>query len=154
MEYFETGSQVKLVQSSESCLKIMTHSTAFQELSRCISGDVHTDPLRCTMLATDGSIFLQMPVCVVYPKLAKDVSETLRFAAGNGLSVHARGAGSGLTGAALGASVGVAGAALTKNDLGPAAIVGGLVGAAAGGLTTRDQIDIGDPIYREPLFQQ
>ncbi|MEO1492246.1 MAG: hypothetical protein AAFV19_08865 [Pseudomonadota bacterium] len=59
-----------------------------------------------------------------------------------------------LTGAALGASVGVAGAALTKNDLGPAALVGGLLGAAAGGLTTRDQIDIGEPVYREPIFGQ
>lgn len=59
-----------------------------------------------------------------------------------------------ITGAALGASVGVAGAALTKNDLGPAALVGGLLGAAAGGLTTRDQIDIGEPIYRESIFGQ
>ena len=57
-----------------------------------------------------------------------------------------------LTGAALGASVCVAGAALTDNDLGPAALLGGLVGAAAGGLTTQDQIDIGEPIFREPIF--
>lgn len=57
-----------------------------------------------------------------------------------------------VTGAALGASVGVAGAALTKNDLGPAALVGGLLGAAAGGLTTPEQVDIGEPIYRERIF--
>jgi len=57
-----------------------------------------------------------------------------------------------ITGAALGASVGVAGAAITKNDLGPAALLGGLVGAAAGGLTSPDQVDLGTPIYREPIF--
>jgi FAD/FMN-containing dehydrogenase/Fe-S oxidoreductase len=57
------------------------------------------------MLSTDGSIFQQIPACVVYPKTAADVAETLRFAAGEGLSVHARGAGSGLTGGALGQGI-------------------------------------------------
>jgi FAD/FMN-containing dehydrogenase/Fe-S oxidoreductase len=77
----------------------------FNELARRIFGDVHSDLLERIMLATDGSIFQQLPACVVYPKSTRDVVETLRFAVGAGLSVHARGAGSGLTGAAVGRGI-------------------------------------------------
>ena len=77
-------------------------NTPFNELQARITGEVHSDALRCLMLATDGSIFQEMPACVVYPRTAEDVAETVRFAGKHNLTLHPRGAGSGLTGAALG----------------------------------------------------
>ena len=80
-------------------------NTPFNELQARITGEVHSDALRCLMLATDGSIFQEMPACVVYPRTAEDVAETVRFAGKHNLTLHPRGAGSGLTGAALGAGI-------------------------------------------------
>ncbi|MBX6323408.1 MAG: hypothetical protein IRY94_16410 [Rhodospirillaceae bacterium] len=54
-----------------------------------------------------------------------------------------------LTGGAIGAASGAAMGAVLPG-IGPAvgAAIGGGVGVATGALTTKDQIDIGDPIYR------
>lgn len=52
------------------------------------------------------------------------------------------------SGAALGAAAGVAGAAITENDLGTAAILGGVVGAGVGLATTANDIDLGRPVWR------
>lgn len=54
----------------------------------------------------------------------------------------------GITGAAIGAAAGTAGAALTKNDLGPGALVGALVGGAVGAATNADDFDLGEPVYK------
>ena len=70
-----------------------------------IDGEVHIDPLRRALLATDGSIFQIAPAAVVYPRHAGDVAAVMRFAAQHGLTVHPRGAGSGLCGAALGCGI-------------------------------------------------
>ena len=77
----------------------------FERLADSIQGDLYTDAIRCRLLATDGSIFEKPPMAVAYPRCAKDVQAIVRFAAGNGLSVHARGAGSGLCGASLGGGI-------------------------------------------------
>jgi len=77
----------------------------FARLAAQIAGEVHTDPLRRYLLATDASIFCKQPAAVVYPRSTGDVQATLRFAAAHGLAVHPRGAGSGLCGAALGDGV-------------------------------------------------
>ena len=53
-----------------------------------------------------------------------------------------------ISGGALGASAGVVGSALTGRDLASGALLGGLVGAAAGGLTTNESINLGEPIFR------
>ncbi len=74
----------------------------FNELAVQIAGEVHTDPLRRYMLATDGSIFQKLPVAVVYPRCTQDVQSTVKFAIRNGMQVHPRGAGSGLCGSAVG----------------------------------------------------
>ena len=54
-----------------------------------------------------------------------------------------------LSGGAIGAASGAAMGAILPG-IGPAigAAIGGGVGVAAGALTTKDQIDIGDPIWR------
>ncbi|MCJ8502247.1 FAD-binding and (Fe-S)-binding domain-containing protein [Desulfatitalea alkaliphila] len=79
-----------------------TLQAPFGELAAAIAGEVHTDPVRRSLLATDGSIFQKMPAAVVYPLSEADVQAVVRFAARRGFSVHARGAGSGLCGASLG----------------------------------------------------
>lgn len=53
----------------------------------------------------------------------------------------------GLSGAGIGAGVGAVGGALVGDPLTGAAI-GGVVGGATGALTDRDQIDLGDPLWR------
>ncbi|MBU2509732.1 anaerobic glycerol-3-phosphate dehydrogenase subunit C [bacterium] len=82
----------------------MTHSTQpeLTPLSTLLEGELHTDLLRRYMLSTDGSIYKKLPLGVVYPKSADDVSKTIAFAREHKLTVHARGAGSGLCGSALG----------------------------------------------------
>ena len=70
-----------------------------------ITGQVFTDPVRTGLLSTDGSIYRIKPAAVVYPASVEDVVQTVRFAGGNGLSVHPRGAGSGLCGSALGSGI-------------------------------------------------
>lgn len=77
----------------------------FRDLAADLAGELHTDMVRCTLLATDASIFEQMPVAVVYPRRAADVQAVVRFCRVHGLSVHPRGAGSGLCGAAVGQGV-------------------------------------------------
>jgi FAD/FMN-containing dehydrogenase/Fe-S oxidoreductase len=87
----------------------MTHSfgvnTPFSELAKSLDGELHTDFLRCHLLATDASIFKQIPVAVAYPKSTADVQAVVRYCRDHGLSVHPRGAGSGLCGAAVGMGV-------------------------------------------------
>ena len=53
-----------------------------------------------------------------------------------------------LSGAGIGAGTGAVIGAVT--GMGPAtgAVVGGAVGAAAGALTDKDQVDLGEPIWR------
>jgi len=53
-----------------------------------------------------------------------------------------------LSGAGLGAAAGGLGAAVLDRDVGAGIVAGGLIGAAAGGLTDADDIDLGDPIWR------
>lgn len=79
--------------------------TIFSELRGAIGGELHTDPLRRYLLATDGSIFRVQPAGVVYPRTAGDVLHSVRFAREHGLTIHPRGAGSGLCGSALGTGI-------------------------------------------------
>jgi len=54
----------------------------------------------------------------------------------------------GVTGAGLGAGVGAAGAAVTGGSALTGALVGGVVGGAAGALTDKDDINLGDPVWK------
>jgi FAD/FMN-containing dehydrogenase/Fe-S oxidoreductase len=77
----------------------------FSDLAARLSGELHSNLLRCYMLATDASIFKQMPAAVVYPKTAADVQAVVRYGNDRGFSVHPRGAGSGLCGSAVGKGI-------------------------------------------------
>jgi FAD/FMN-containing dehydrogenase/Fe-S oxidoreductase len=80
-------------------------NTLFSELANNLAGELHIDFLRCHLLATDASIFKQIPVAVAYPKSTADVRTIVRYCRHRGLSVHPRGAGSGLCGSAVGMGV-------------------------------------------------
>ena len=53
-----------------------------------------------------------------------------------------------LSGAGIGAGVGALGSAVTAGDPLTGAVIGGAVGAAAGGLTDKDDIDLGKPWWK------
>jgi FAD/FMN-containing dehydrogenase/Fe-S oxidoreductase len=73
-----------------------------EELQQKIGGELLFDDTHLTLLSTDASIYQVKPTAVAYPKTTEDVSEIVKFAASNGLSVHSRGTGSGLCGSAVG----------------------------------------------------
>ena len=77
----------------------------FATLKEKIQGDLYTDMFRRHLLATDGSIFKQLPCAVAYPENTFDVVEIVKFAGRHNLTVHARGTGSGVCGAALGRGI-------------------------------------------------
>ena len=83
----------------------MMLQSAFDQLTTELHGEVHADGLRRYLLATDASIFQKLPLAVIYPKTTTDVQTVVRFAANQGIPVHARGAGSGLCGSALGEGI-------------------------------------------------
>ena len=53
-----------------------------------------------------------------------------------------------ISGAAIGAAAGAAGAAAMGKDALGGAAIGGAVGAAAGAATDKDDIDLGNPIWK------
>lgn len=53
-----------------------------------------------------------------------------------------------ISGGAIGAGVGAAGAAVAGGNVGTGIVLGGLAGAAAGGLTDAADIDLGTPVWR------
>lgn len=53
-----------------------------------------------------------------------------------------------ISGAGIGAGAGAVGGALVGGSVAGGALVGGAVGAAAGGLTDKNDINLGKPIWR------
>jgi len=52
-----------------------------------------------------------------------------------------------LSGAGIGAGVGALGSAVTGGNVGTGALVGGALGGATGALTTRRQLNLGEPAW-------
>jgi len=73
-----------------------------EDLRGQIAGDVRCDDLFVQLYASDASIYEVSPLGVVRPRTAEDVAATVRYAAQNKISIHARGSGSGLAGESLG----------------------------------------------------
>ena len=53
-----------------------------------------------------------------------------------------------ITGGAIGPTTGALGALVVDGDVGAGIVAGGIIGAAAGGLTSANDFDLGDPVYR------
>jgi FAD/FMN-containing dehydrogenase/Fe-S oxidoreductase len=72
------------------------------DLRGLIDGDVRCDDAFVQMYSTDGSIYEVRPLGVVRPRNTDDVVACVRYAAQQGIPLHAHGAGTGLAGGALG----------------------------------------------------
>jgi len=75
------------------------------DLRRITKGQVRCDRLSRAMYSTDASIYQIEPLCVVLPHDEDDVAQVVAYAAGEGISVIARGGGSGLAGESLGRGI-------------------------------------------------
>ena len=76
-----------------------------EDLRGIVSGEVFCDEVTRSLYATDASLFERMPLGVVRPRTAADVSATVRWAGEQGLTVHPRGAGTNLVGSAIGPGI-------------------------------------------------
>jgi len=76
-----------------------------EDLRGQIAGDVRCDDLAVQLYASDASIYEIAPLGVVRPRTLEDVVATVRYAAENQISLHARGSGSGLAGESLGSGL-------------------------------------------------
>jgi FAD/FMN-containing dehydrogenase/Fe-S oxidoreductase len=72
------------------------------DLRGLLSGEVFCDDALVEMYASDASIYHVRPLGVVRPRGLADVRASVRYAAEQGLPIHARGAGTGLAGESLG----------------------------------------------------
>ncbi|WZO98101.1 FAD-linked oxidase C-terminal domain-containing protein [Isosphaeraceae bacterium EP7] len=72
------------------------------DLRGLIAGELRFEAIGRAPYAHDASIFEIDPLGVVVPRTLDDLTTTVRYAAENGIPVHARGAGTGLAGGALG----------------------------------------------------
>jgi len=75
------------------------------DLRGLIDGEVRCDDVFLQMYATDASIYEIRPLAVVRPKGTSDVVAIVKYAAEEGLPVHARGAGTGVAGESLGSGI-------------------------------------------------
>ncbi len=73
-----------------------------EDLRGLLQGEVRCDDVFTQLYASDASIYELRPLGVVRPRSVADVVATVRYAADNQFSIHARGAGSGLAGESLG----------------------------------------------------
>ncbi|TWT95821.1 Anaerobic glycerol-3-phosphate dehydrogenase subunit C [Botrimarina colliarenosi] len=76
-----------------------------EDLRGQVAGDVLCDEVTRRLYATDASLYEITPAVVVRPRVTADVEATVRYAAAEGIAVHARGAGSGLAGGCLGPGI-------------------------------------------------
>jgi FAD/FMN-containing dehydrogenase/Fe-S oxidoreductase len=76
-----------------------------EDLRGIVSGEVCCDEVTRSLYATDASLFERMPLAVVRPRTAADVSATVRWAAENELTIHPRGGGTNLVGSAIGPGI-------------------------------------------------
>jgi FAD/FMN-containing dehydrogenase/Fe-S oxidoreductase len=86
--------------------KSHTHvPTIKNDLDALIEGEVRDDQVFRYLYSTDASIYQIMPAAVVIPKDIKDISEVVRYAGKNGLSIVSRGGGTSLSGQAIGPGI-------------------------------------------------
>lgn len=72
------------------------------DLAGLIEGEVHCDPFRLQLFASDASLHQVLPLGVVRPASLQDVVRVVRYASENQITLHARGSGSNVIGGAVG----------------------------------------------------
>jgi FAD/FMN-containing dehydrogenase/Fe-S oxidoreductase len=75
------------------------------DLRGLIAGEVCCDDAFTLMYASDASIYQVRPLGVIRPRGLADVQAVVRYAADQGIPLHARGAGTGLAGESLGSGL-------------------------------------------------
>ncbi|GGG10003.1 oxidoreductase [Dokdonia pacifica] len=74
----------------------------FKQLSRQLSGELHTDALHLHMYATDASVYRKVPQAVAYPRDTRDIQRLVLFASKNNITLIPRTAGTSLAGQCVG----------------------------------------------------
>ncbi|WP_299765246.1 FAD-binding and (Fe-S)-binding domain-containing protein [uncultured Dokdonia sp.] len=75
---------------------------SFEQLSRQLSGELHTDALHKRMYATDASVYRKVPQAVAYPEDTSDIRHLVLFASKNNITLIPRTAGTSLAGQCVG----------------------------------------------------
>ena len=75
------------------------------ELKKNISGEVRFDEITKNMYSTDASIYSMEPIGVVLPHTNEDVSNIIKIAYKNNVSILPRGGGTGLSGQTVNHSI-------------------------------------------------
>jgi len=75
---------------------------SFEQLSRQLSGELHTDALHKHMYATDASVYRKVPQAVAYPEDTSDIQHLVLFASKNNITLIPRTAGTSLAGQCVG----------------------------------------------------
>lgn len=75
---------------------------SFKQLSRQLSGELHTDALHKHIYATDASVYRKIPQAVAYPKDTRDIQHLVLFASKNNITLIPRTAGTSLAGQCVG----------------------------------------------------
>lgn len=75
------------------------------DLGGLIEGEVHCDPLRLQLFASDASLHEIRPLGVVRPSGLQDLVRIVKYASENQITLHARGGGSNVIGGAVGAGL-------------------------------------------------
>jgi len=75
------------------------------DLRGVLDGEVYCHSLRTQMYATDASVYELMPLAVVRPRHANDVSQCVKYASENAIPILPRGGGTGLAGQSLGPGI-------------------------------------------------
>jgi len=78
------------------------NKTIFNELARCIAGDVLTDEISRCLYATDASIYEELPMAVVRPKDKLDCVQIINFANRHNIGLIPRAAGTSIAGQCVG----------------------------------------------------
>ena len=74
----------------------------FIELQKKFKGEILTDNIHKILFSTDGSVYREMPLAVVFPKDIDDIREVIKFASEKKLPVIPRTAGTSLAGQVVG----------------------------------------------------
>ncbi|WP_020468130.1 FAD-binding oxidoreductase [Zavarzinella formosa] len=83
----------------------VTRQRLRDDLRKLFHGNLHIDPLRCRLYATDASLFHLEPLAVAEPQTTDDMRVLVTYAREHDLTIIPRGGGTGLAGEALGSGI-------------------------------------------------
>ncbi|RUL84914.1 FAD-binding oxidoreductase [Tautonia sociabilis] len=79
-----------------------TRARVYDDLRGLVGGALSFEPIRRSPYSRDGSLFEADPLGVVAPRTHEELASVVRYASGEGIPIHARGAGTNPFGSAIG----------------------------------------------------